>query len=91
MTHSPPGLDDNTQPERTATTADMADLLIAHINIWTALDAICRDLPPGGAAQRQLELSRQGMTDALASIVRRHAMNITWESGTDEQRDTDPA
>lgn len=76
---------------RAATTADMADLLIVHLNIWSAIDAIGRELPPECNARRQIELSRRGMTDALASIVRRHDMNITWESSSDEQRDTDPA
>jgi hypothetical protein len=71
-------------PENPATTADMADLLIVHLNVWSALDAICRELPEGCGARRQLELSREGMTDALASIVRRHNMNITWDSNSHE-------
>lgn len=71
-------------PENPATTADMADLLLVHLNVWTVLDAICRELPEDCAAQKQLELSRKGMTDALASIVRRHAMNITWDSTSHE-------
>ena len=71
-------------PENPATTADMADLLLVHLNVWTVLDAICRELPEDCAAQKQLELSRKGMTEALASIVRRHAMNITWDSTSHE-------
>ena len=71
-------------PKNPATTADMADLLLVHLNVWTVLDAICRELPEDCAAQKQLELSRKGMTDALASIVRRHAMNITWDSTSHE-------
>ena len=75
---------------RAATTADMADLLIVHLNVWTAIEAIGRDLPEDSAARRQIVLSRQGMTDALASIVRRHEMNITWDTTDHEQRDSDP-
>lgn len=67
-------------PTRAATTADMADLLIIHLNIWTAIDAIGRELPEGCAARAQIEHSRQGLTQAMASIVRRHDMDITWES-----------
>ncbi len=73
-----------------ATTADMADLLIVHLNVWTALEAIARELPAGARARQQVELSRKGMTDALASIARRHQMNISWDAGSDEQRDPDP-
>lgn len=79
------------EPPRPATTADMADLLIVHLNVWTALDAIGRELPAGCNARLQIERSRKGMTDALASIMRRHEMNITWDVQSDDQRDPDPA
>ena len=75
---------------RAATTADMADLLIVHLNVWTAIEAIGRDLPEDSAARRQIVLSRQGMTDALASIVRRHETNITRDTSDHDQRDSDP-
>lgn len=75
--------------EPSATTADLADLMIALINIWTAIDALGRELPDGSDAQRQIELSRQGMTEALRSIMRRHDMDIQWSS--DGQGDADPA
>ena len=76
---------------RAATTADMADLLIVHLNLWSAIDAIARELPDDSNARKQVELSREGMTGALASIIRRHEMNITWDSQSHEQRDPDPA
>ena len=80
-----------TEPPRTATTADMADLLIVHLNVWTALEAIGRELPQDCNARRQIELSREGMTNALAAIVRRHEMNISLDSQSHDQRDPDPA
>lgn len=61
---------------KTATSADMADLLFVHINVLSALEAIAREFPQECGARKQLDLSRQGMTEALGSIVRRHQMEI---------------
>lgn len=87
----PPLAQNNDEPPRMATTADMADLLIVHLNVWTALEAIGRELPEGSNARKQIELSRQGMTNALAAIVRRHEMNISLDSQSYDERDPDPA
>ena len=79
------GTGDNTPVEpQVAITADLADLMIAQLNVWMAIEALGRELPAGSAARGQLALSSDGLTKALGSIMRRHNMDISWS--VDEQR-----
>ena len=55
--------------------ADQADLLMAVINVWTALEALKQDLPEPQA--RSVALATEGIGKAIGSIFARHEMTAT--------------